>query len=475
MRVCDDVVEPVSLDPQREFSEKYYTIIQQIFDSLVRFDPDGRVEPSLAASWRWVDDKTVEFKLRSGVRFHDGEPFDAEAVRFSIAKLIDPRTAFPGAGFLSTIESVEAVDPLTIRIRTKLPDGLLINRLAGLVPIMPPKYIAERGREYFGRHPVGTGAFRFASWEPGRRIVLEANPDWWMKGAPRLKSLSFVFLAADKQVDGLLKGDVDVVTELPGTDTLRVMKSGVAAVVKKQTFYTAGASVNVSTGPMADLRVRRAVNYGINKEDLVRYDLLGNGEPLGSLTMPGETGHDPSIRPYPYDPVKARRLLAEAGYPEGLRLKVVVKAQGERTMRLISKQLKKIGIELDMTRTTDSSVISDIQHGAWDFTFGGCPDPLAHSYFIQFIFLSSLSPYSIHKDAAYERLLQGMAGTLDPKEQDAAGRALDRFMHEQALGVFTYQRIKTYGVRAGVRFVPYVTGMPYFFPSEIDEPKKKTR
>lgn len=460
------MAEPISLDPLREFSEKYYTIVQQLFDSLVRFDPEGRPEPALAESWRWVDPVTVEFKLREGVRFHNGEPFDAEAVRYSIEKFLDPKTAFPGAGLLGSIAGVTVVDPRTVRVVTKFPDGILINRLASLVPILPPKYIAERGSAHFGRNPVGTGAFRFARWEPGKEIVLEANKDWWLKGFPKLAGLTFKFLPVDKQVAGLLAGEVDVVTELPGTDTTRVMRGGKATVVKKESFYTVGASVNISSGPMASRAVRRAVNHAIDKDDLIRYDLLGNGKPLATLTMPGEAGHDPDLKPYEYDPEKARRLLKMAGYPDGLRLSVVVKAQGERTMRIIAKHLEKVGIRLDIALTTDATVIKDIQSRGWDFTFGGCPDPLAHSFFIQFIFLSSVSPYSIHRNPAYDALLQAMSGALDATEQQKAGRALDRFIHEEALGVFTYQRIKTYGVANGVRFVPSVTGMPHFFLSE---------
>lgn len=239
LRVCDDVVDPVTLDPRRQFSEKNYTIIRQIFDGLVRFDPDGRIEPALAVSWKRLDPLTVEFKLRSGVRFHDGEPFDAEAVRFSIESLIDPKTAFPGAGFLNSVDRVEVVDPLTVRVKTKFPDGVLLNRLASLVTILPPRYVAERGGEYFGAHPVGTGAFRFDAWDAKEhRIVLAADPSHWEPGLPRVDRLEFYFVPADEQVERLLDGRLDVVTELPGTSTLRVAKSRVAHVVKKEGHYT---------------------------------------------------------------------------------------------------------------------------------------------------------------------------------------------------------------------------------------------
>lgn len=460
LRVCDDVIAPITLDPLREFSEKNHTIVQQIFDGLVRFDPAGRIEPALAVSWTRVDSLTTEFKLRSGVRFHDGEPFDAEAVRFSLERFSDPKGGFPGAGFLNSVERVEVVDRLTVRVHTRYQDGILLNRLAGLVTIVPPKAYAERGAD-FARRPVGTGPFRFVRWDDGARIVLDANREYW-GGAPKFDGLTFEFLPASRQVEGLLKGDVDVVTELPGTDTLRVMRSSRARVEKKETFYTIGGSVNVSSGPMSDVRVRQAVNYAIDKEALVRYDLLGNGRPLGSLTMGGEMGHDPEMQPYPYDPAKARELLRQAGYPSGVHLSAVVKAQGARAMQIIATELEKVGIHVDVHPTTDATVIQDIASRPWDFTFGGCPDPLAHTFFIQFLFLSSLSPYSVTRSPEFDRRLDQMISTLDPDAQQRAGVELDRYVHDQALSVFTYQRLKTYGVSRRIHFVPSVTGMPYF-------------
>ncbi len=469
LRVCDDVIDPITLDPLKEFSEKNHTIIQQIFDGLVRFDPEGRIEPALAVSWRRLDPLTVEFKLSEGVRFHNGEPMDAESVRFSLEKFIDPKSGFPGAGFLNSIERVTVVDSSTVRIRTRFPDGILLNRLAGLVTIMPSRYIAAHGADYVGTHPVGTGAFRFVKWEAGKKIVLEANENYWASGYPKFQELVFYFLAVDKQVSGLLNGDVDIVTELPGTATLNVVNSGIARVVKKEGFYTIGSSINVSSGPLVDKRVRQAINHAINREELVRYDLLGNGKPLASLTMAGEIGHDSSLRPYKYDPDKARRLLREAGYPKGVRLKAIVKMQGERTMRIISTQLARVGIVVEQYLSTDGNTIQEIKDNYWDFTLGGCPDPMAHSFFVQSVFLSSFSPFSILRDGNYDRLLGKMVMALDSKEQQRAGMELDRYVYEEALSIFTYQRIKTYGANKKVQFVPSITGMPYFYLSHPEE------
>ncbi|MBI5881772.1 MAG: ABC transporter substrate-binding protein [Elusimicrobia bacterium] len=460
--VCDDVVAPATLDPHRQFSEKSHTLLQQVYEGLVRFDPEGRVEPALAVSWERVGPLRMRFHLRPGVRFHDGTPLDAEAVRQSIRRITDPATGFPGLGFITTVEKAEVVDPETVEVFTRVPDGLLLNRMAGFVLIVPPA--RADGREAsLAEHPVGTGPFRFVRRDlENRRIVLEANEDYWLKGHPKFQGLVFKFLPSEEQVEALLQGEVDLVTELPGTATLRVMKSGTAKVVKKVSFYTAAASVNGQAGPMADQRVRQAINHAIDKEQLIRYDVLGNGRLLASLTMEGEIGHNRELKPYSYDLGKARRLLREAGYGDGLRLKVVVKAQGMRTMKIIARQLEKAGVLLDIHETNDANVIRDIQKGGWDFTFGGCPDPMSHSFFIQSIFLSSASPYSILKDKTFDGRLQAMAETLDSMEQQRIGAELDRYVYEEALSLFTFQRLKTYGVSRAVKFVPSITGMPYF-------------
>ncbi|MEK7232887.1 MAG: ABC transporter substrate-binding protein [Elusimicrobiota bacterium] len=464
LRVCDDVIDPITLDPLQEFSEKNHTIIQQIFDGLVRFDPEGRIEPALAVSWRRLDPTTVEFKLRQGVRFHNGEPMDAEAVRFSLERFSDPKGGFPGAGFLGSIDKIEVVDAGTVLVRTKFPDGILLHRLAGLVTVLPPRYFARKGAVEFGQHPVGTGAFKFVEWDKNdRRIVLTANEDYWLEGFPKLKKLVFRFIPAERQVETLLKGELDLVTELPGTATLAIVKSAVARVIKKDSFYTAASSLNAHSGPLADVRVRRALNYAVDKDLLIRYDLLGNGKTIATLSMEGETGHDPALKPYPYDLAMAKRLLREAGYAKGFRLNALVKVQVMRTMNIIASQLAQVGVEVDISSTTDAVAFSDMAKKDWDWVFAGCPDPMSHSFFVQSIFLSSLSPFSVTKDPGYDERLGKMVSALDPEEQQRRGRELDAYIHDQALSLFTYQRVKTYAARNDVDFVPWVTGMPYFY------------
>jgi peptide/nickel transport system substrate-binding protein len=477
--VCDDVQDPMTLDPQKQFSEKNHTIVQQIFDGLVRFNKDGKIEPALATEWTMPtkeDPFRWRFKLRQGVAFHNGEPFNAEAVRFSIMRYFDPATHAPApfapaAPFISTIKAVEVVDGYTVDIVTgPFPDGLLLNRLAGFVVMVPPKYVNENGSDALHNHPVGTGAFRFEKWNKGQSIELSANKSYWLEGSPKLDKLVFRFIKAEDQAKALLAGEVDLVTELPGTLTTEVMQNTGTRVEKKKAFWTIGASFNTTEGPLADVRVRKALNLAINRDDLIRYDSRGNGVAIASLTMDGEEGHNPDLKPYPYDVEQAKKLLAEAGVKTPLVLKTIIRAQAQRTVSILAAQLKQIGVQLDVKAAlSDAEVMGGIQSEKWDVTIGALPDPMCHSFFAQSILLFSQSPFSVHKNPEFDQKLGMMMTQLDPGLRTKLGQELDAYVHENALSLFTYQKVKTYGLNRKVRFEPYISGMPYFFSADIVE------
>lgn len=451
------------MDPFQIFSEKTLTLLQQTLEGLVRFGPSGKIEPSLAESWERIDPLTMRFHLRRGVRFHDGEKFDARAVKFSLERYVAPETRYPGFGFVETIKSVRVVDDYTVDVLTGRPDGLLLNRLAAWAHVVPPAYYAKEGSEGFSRHPVGTGPFRFESWEKGRRMTFSANPEYWMKGYPRSERLVFAFLAADAQVAALQSGEIDLTTELPGTLTTKVAQSAGIKVLKQPSFYAATGSFNINRGPLKSREVRQALNYAVNRQELIRYDLLGNGREIATVTMEGEEGHNDALKPYPYDPAKAARLLKAAGYPDGFPLKVLVKAQGLRTARIIAAQLAKVGVALELHPFTDAEILDALKRESWDMIVAGCPDPMAHAFFIQSIFLFSKSPYSLAGSEAYDQRLNRMVAALDADERRKDGLELDQYVYDEALMLFLYQRIKTYGMGERASFTPSITGMPYFY------------
>jgi len=470
--VADDVSDPATLDPQKQFLEKNHTICQQIFDGLLRFDPDGNIEPALAVSWAWRDPLTVRLKLRPGIKFHNGEPFSAQAVKFTIDRYLDAKTGFPARGYIDSIMRVDIIDPLTVDIVTVYPDGLLLNRLAAFILISPPEYLKKVGEEYFAAHPIGTGAFVFSEWIKGKEITLTANDNYWMPEYPKVKKLVFKFLPVSRQLPAILSGEVNLVTNLPGTQTRAVMENPRAAVMKKYAFRTVAVFLNFSSGPLRDVNLRKALNHALDRSELIRYDLLGNGLPIATLSMKGETGHNAKLAPYPFDPDRAKELLHNAGYGNGLSLSVLAKRNAERTVKIIASQLEKVGIELKVKFVTESASPDEFKNGKYDMAIADIPDPMCHIFFIGAMGLSSQSPYSLGKDASIDKMLHEIASTIDAKGQKEKAETFDTYVYDNALGLFTYQKATTLAASKNLHFKPHVTGMPYFFGAYFDDDKK---
>lgn len=465
LRLSFDEKDPPTLDPHRQFAQRNHTVCQQIFDGLVRFDPSGRVEPALAVRWERVDPLRLRLWLRPGVAFHDGEPFGAEAVRFSIERYLDPATGFPARAFLSSIDRVEVRSELEVDLVTKHPDGLLLNRLAGFVLIVPPRALAKAGPESFARRPIGTGAFRFERWEEGRSLRLAANEAYWA-GRPALDALEFRFLPQDDRIRALLASELDLIYEVPGTRTLAIQKNPDTRIVKGETFFAVYGGLNFSSGPLKDVRVREALNLGVDRRALIRYDLLGNGRALAGFSLPGQPGHEPRLAPYRFEPEKARRLLELAGYGDGLVLRAIVDVNVQRAAHIAAADLARIGVALEMDVVNESDY-GRFRERHYDLSIGGLPDPMAHAYFLPSLVLHSRSPYSLAKDPDYDAALEEMVGTIDEARRDERARLLGRRARERHYGLPLYQRLRTYGARAGLDFAHYVTGMPYFFSARF--------
>lgn len=459
VKICDDVKEPPSLDPLKVFDDKSYSLLQQIFEGLVEFDPNGKLQPALALSWDRVDPLTMRFKLRENVFFHNGEPFDSNAVKYSLERHLDPVTKFPGFGYVAAISEVVVIDSHTVDIVTHYPDSLLLRRLASFIFMLPPKASMESS---FSSHPIGTGPFEFENLVKNSHILMTKNSQYWqdLSGVPPF--LEFDFISSEKQIELLLNGKVDLVTELPGTYTLAVASGGYSKVIKKKTFYSVAGNFNTSRKPLDDVRVRRAINYAINKEDLIRYDLLGNGEVIAGLSMEGEVGHNPNLKPYLYNPEKAKSLLKEAGVKLPLELKTIAKVHGSRTVGIFKENLKRVGVNLNVLKApTDAESAAALASADIDLAVTGFPDIMGHIFFMQSILFYSKSPFSLHNDPTYDKKLEEMVSELDPVKHEELARALDTFVQEQALNIFTYQRLRTFGVAKRIDFSPSVTGRLY--------------
>lgn len=309
-----------------------------VFDPLVRFDRNYAPEPSLAVSWRTLDDKTWEFKLRPGVTFHDGTPLTAEDVAFTYARVPQVQNSPSSFNFaVKPISRIEVVDATTLRLHTATPVPLMPYNLAA-VRIISRKHGENVQTAAYNNMSaaIGTGPYRLKSFVVGERAVFERNESWW-DAKPAWEQVDYRAVTNDAARNAALQsGDLDVIEQVPPRDVADLKKNAKVTVVstsgqrliylapdigrKETPWVTDAAGKPLSTNPLQDLRVRRALSVAINRDGIRERIMDGFAVPTGQITPNNTSGYVASIQPDPYNPEQARKLLAEAGYPDGFGL-----------------------------------------------------------------------------------------------------------------------------------------------------------
>lgn len=320
--VVGQIAEPASLDPQISTAANDFRIAVNIYDGLVRNKVGTlEIEPSLATDWSIsADGREYTFNLRPGVTFHDGTPFNAEAVKFNFDRMLKKdhpfyfTGPFPLSFFFSSIASVDVVDEYKVKFTLNEPYAPFLSNLAsptGL--IVSPAAVKQHGKD-FGRHPVGTGAFKFDAWESNARVVVSRNASYW-DGAPALEAVVFRPITdANTRVAEMLSGGIDVLLETPPDNVAQFSSDATFAVKEAVGPHVWYVMLNAKEGPFSDVRVRQAVNYAVNKESLVKDVLQGTAAvSAGPIPPAFNWAYNAEVAPYPYDPAKAKALLAEAG------------------------------------------------------------------------------------------------------------------------------------------------------------------
>ena len=297
-----------------------------IYDTLVRFSAKGtQVEPSLAESWTTSPDGLVwTFKLRSGVKFHDGTPLNAEAVKFNIERQVNPKHPFHHGSFdyasftYQNLKSVEAVDARTVRIRLSAPFApFLANMAMFTTTINSPTAVRKFGKDYF-KNPVGTGPFKFVEWVQKDHVTLEANREYW-GGRPCVDRLIIRGIPENTvRVLELEKGTVHIIDHPSPTDYARIRRNTNLVLFTGPGLNTGYIAMNTEKEPFNDVRVRRAVNHAINKAALVRAFYEGIGSTAKNPMPPTIWSYNATVQDYEFSATKAKQLLNEAGYPNGI-------------------------------------------------------------------------------------------------------------------------------------------------------------
>ncbi len=350
-------------DPHQSFTANR-NIQLHVYEPLVFQDAFLRPVPGVAESWRVVDPLTWAFTLREGARFHDGSPLTPEDVVFSIRRAQATTGLRTYASSVRMVTGVEVKDARTVVIRTRNPSPLLPSALAVIAIVNARAVSATPDPDFNGAAAIGTGPYRWVRWRPAQDAVVERNPNHW-RGAEPWARVTFRFIPNDSaRVAALLAGDVDVIDTVPSALMQRVRDGERTRLVsansnfvlymhldqhRDQALHITGADGQpLARNPLKDLRVRQAMSFALNRTAISERAMEGMAEPIGQIAPPGFIGHDPSLAPQPFDVARARRLLAEAGYPQGFGLTIHCTsdrfAGDARTCQTVAQMLTAIGI-----------------------------------------------------------------------------------------------------------------------------------
>lgn len=444
-------ISPVVHDNQRVF---WGIIGINLYEPLIVRNAEGKLEPRLAVSWEPIDETTWEFKLREGVTFHNGEPFNAEAVKYTVEKYLDPEVAAPAAFFFTMIESVEVVDDYTVRIHTKEPFGALLANLP-MLNIMPPKAGEETDLNV---NPIGTGPFKFVMWKKGDRFEMEANKDYW-GGSPKLERVVFrPIIEASTRVAALLTGEADVVYTVPVEELSTVQADPNVDVIVVPGVDTVNITMGGKNAPWNDKRVRLAIWYGIDIKTIVDTVVGDAGELAESFTAPLVFGYNDELPFREYDPEKAKELLAEAGYPDGFSADFVTPAgfypKGEEVAEAVAEYLKEIGVEVQVKPTEMGTAWSILDSEDFDMFLAGWAAMTLDGDFAFYRNFHSSQSREHYNNPEVDRLLDIGRSSTDQAEREAAYKEAQVRMYEDAPRIPLYHPTSIYGIRKDVKNFP---------------------
>lgn len=448
--------DPQNWDPVDTFLLAWGGIASNIYDGLVRRDENLELQPGLAESWDVTDDgMRIRFKLRDGVTFHNGEPFDAEAVKYTFDRLLGEQGAQgPQQSNYTTIDRIEIVDVNIVDMIMAQPDPVILTKLSGYgAMIVPPDYIEEMGEEHFNLNPVGTGPFKFVSYDQGSKIELEANPDYF-GGAPKLDEVIFRFIAEDStRLAELQSGTVDILTNvaysaiptIEADDTLEIVS------VSGPTIFSL-ALKTAEPAVTSDVRVRRALNMAVDKQALIDAFLGGRGTPISQLQGDMSFGYAPDLEGYPYDPEQARALLAEAGVAPGTEMTIDYRSGNStfnEVVQAMSGFFSAVGLDVGLNPMEDAVFLNEIvpqgrTNEMFQFNWGGWTFDFDNTAYLSYHDGEKWNPYGT--SAEMNRLLEEQREVSDVTEREAILQDIARLAHEEAYHIPLYVEDQIYAI-----------------------------
>ncbi len=454
--------DALTLDPIMLSETPTIAVQSNVFDSLVNLDVNMDVQPALASSWEIEDDTTWVFNLRKGVKFHNGDDFDAEDVKFSIERAKNhPKSQFKSS--VTEIEEVKVRDDYTVAIKTKFPFPILTRKLKQIF-IVSKDYVEANSDQHLQNNAVGTGPYKVDSWEKDEEMVLTYFDDYWGNKPEFDKAVLKPISNPATRVSSFLSGEVDILMDLPVQDVDRVKNADGVNVITRPGLRLIFLGFNTQEGPFSNLKVRKAVYHAINEDAIVEHVMNGHAYKAGQFYPETVFGYNPEIERVPYDPEKAKQLLTEAGYPDGFTIQF--DSSNDRYMndgqiaQAVAIQLARVGINVELNVQTKSAHFDKVLSRNTDFYLLGWSNTNGDGMqFLDGLLHSPEDSYGRFNLGNYtnlrvDELIEEAAKTLDDKKRSQIMQeAVKIGMDEVAYLPLHYQQ-QLYGLKENIAWTP---------------------
>ena len=464
--------EPNTFDPHLTVGRNTQIFIVNVYDGLTARDAQGNLVPALAESWKRLNPTTWQFVLRKGVKFHNGDDFNAESVKFTLDRATNPETKATIASELSTIAGTEIVDPFTVNVVTKAPDFLLPVRLGELFGLMlSPKHTNAVGKEAIATKPNGTGPFKLVTWLKNEQMVLEANESYW-RGAPKVKRIIVRPILEDAaRIAALQAGEVDLIAPIPHVrigELKRNDKLVIKTIAAPRIFHV---TIDVRKPPFDNVKVRQALNYGVDVNAIVKSLYFGYGTRLATVVDKGALGYDPSVQPYPFDPSKAKALLAEAGFPNGFETELDSFtgsiADHSKPAEAIVGFLQKIGVKAKQNVFEFAAFgprrVQNRTAPLFIYSIGNAY--LEPSWVLRWMTQGGLGMH--YKNAKLDEMLTRIEATDDPKKRAPQYSDVQKLIKDEAPFIFLFQADGVFGMSTRIDYTPRPDETQWLYPLGI--------
>jgi len=451
-------------DPPNSVLRESIILGYNVFDHLAARDlKTGKVGPGLAVSWKSLDDTTWEVKLRGGVKFHDGTPFSARDVKATFERVLNPENKLTARGNHAKIKSVDVVDDLTVRFKTDGPYPLFVERLTAQV-MQSEKVIREKGHEWMQENPVGTGPYKLVKWAKKQEHLLMRNDDYWGP-KPVFKYVRIRIIPEQAtQIAELISGGVDIIKAVPPDQMDVINKSGQARTSTSPILRTAFIQLDQAgrsgKNPFQDRRVRLAANVAVDIDSIIKHVINGLGDRTATTINPMAFGYDPSVKPYKQDLAQAKKLLTEAGFPNGLEVGLLgtgptVEPGLIQTTEAIVADLAKAGIRTKQRFVGEVGPFTNLVRDnkadpmfTWSWGYYSVFDADAILYDV----MTCDQPYSYYCNKALDDLVIQGRSTLDAKKRAEIYVKAQKLIHDDAAYLFKWGLRGVWGISNRIEY-----------------------